>query len=104
MIGPGAGIAPFKGFVDEKAHLARSGEANPYGEMTLYFGCKGKEWDNLYREEFIQYQADGIIKSFYAAFSRDQAQKVYVQDLIGKNKDEVAKLLFESNANLYICG
>jgi NADPH-ferrihemoprotein reductase len=104
MIGPGAGIAPFKGFVDEKAHLARSGEANPYGEMTLYFGCKGREWDNLYREEFVQYHADGIVKNFYTAFSREQNQKVYVQDLIGKNKEEMAKLLFESNANLYICG
>jgi len=104
MVGPGAGIAPFKGFVDEKAYLARTGGENPYGEMTLYFGCKGREWDYLYREELTQYCAEGIIKDHHVAFSREHAQKVYVQDLIGKNKYEMTKLLFESGAVLYICG
>lgn len=104
MVGPGAGIAPFKGFVDEKAYLANSGEENTYGEMTLYFGCKGRDWDNLYADEFKQYNEEGVLNKLYIAFSREQQQKVYVQDLVGKNKEEVSKLLFEDNGVVYICG
>jgi len=104
MVGPGAGIAPFKGFIDEKAFLAETGAENPYGEMSLYFGCKGSEWDYLYKEELTQYQNKGVIKNLYTAFSREQQHKVYVQDVVMKNKEEMMKLLFESNAGFYMCG
>jgi len=104
MVGPGAGIAPFKGFIDEKAYLMKTGGENTYGEMTLYFGCKGNNWDNLYKEELAQHQADGIIKDYYIAFSREQEKKVYVQDLIQKNREQMSQLLFEQGGVLYICG
>jgi NADPH-ferrihemoprotein reductase len=104
MVGPGAGIAPFKGFVDEKAYLMETGGENTYGELTLYFGCKGNKWDNLYKEELAQHQANGILKDYYVAFSREQEKKVYVQDLIQKNGEQMSQLLFEQNGTLYICG
>jgi NADPH-ferrihemoprotein reductase len=104
MVGPGAGIAPFKGFADEKAYLIKTGGENTYGEMTLYFGCKGTNWDNLYKEEFAQHQAEGILKEYSVAFSRETEKKVYVQDLIQKNREQMNQLLFEQNGVMYICG
>ena len=104
MVGPGAGIAPFKGFVDEKAFLAETGAENPYGEMSLYFGCKGEDWDYLYKDELAQYVSKGVVNNLYVAFSRAQQQKVYVQDVIMRNKEEMMKLLFESNAVFFMCG
>jgi len=104
MVGPGAGIAPFKGFLDEKAFLAETGAENPYGETTLYFGCKGEDWDYLYKDELAQYKTKGVVNNLYCAFSRAQQQKVYVQDVIMRNKEEMMKLLFESNAVFYMCG
>jgi NADPH-ferrihemoprotein reductase len=104
MVGPGAGIAPFKGFIDEKAYLLKTGGENTYGEMTLYFGCKGNNWDNLYKEELAQHQSEGVLQNYYTAFSREQEKKVYVQDLIQKNREEMNKLLFEQGGVLYICG
>ena len=104
MVGPGAGIAPFKGFIDEKAHLNKTGEENLYGEMTLYFGCRGTNWDHLYKEELAQFHAEDLLKDYYVALSREQEHKVYVQDLIWKNKDQVTKLLFDTNGVLYMCG
>jgi len=104
MVGPGAGVAPFKGFVDEKAHLVTGGIENPYGDLTLYFGCKGHEWDYLYKEEFNAHHGAGLLKELHCAFSRDQAEKVYVQDLILKNKDKVCQALFDLNGLFYMCG
>lgn len=104
MVGPGAGIAPFKGLIDEKAHLAQLGGENTYGEMTLYFGCKGQDWDYLYKEELTKYKDDGVITNLHLAFSRATDKKVYVQDLLVQNKDQTIKLLFESNAVFYMCG
>jgi len=104
MVGPGAGVAPFKGFVDEKAHLITAGIENPYGDLTLYFGCKGHEWDYLYKQEFGAHHAAGLLKDLHCAFSRDQEHKIYVQDLILKNKDKMCEVLFELNGVFYICG
>jgi len=104
MVGPGAGVAPFKGFVDEKAHLVTAGIENPYGDLTLYFGCRGHEWDYLYKEEFNAHHAAGLLKDLHCAFSRDQENKIYVQDLILRNKDKMCEILFELNGIFYICG
>jgi len=72
--------------------------------LTLYFGCKGHEWDYLYKEEFNAHHGAGLLKELHCAFSRDQAEKVYVQDLILKNKDKVCQALFDLNGLFYMCG
>jgi len=51
-----------------------------------------------------QYKTKGVVNNLYCAFSRAQQQKVYVQDVIMRNKEEMMKLLFESNAVFYMCG
>lgn len=72
--------------------------------MVLYFGCRKRDEDYLYREELEQYLADGTLSKLYLAFSRDQAEKVYVTHLLRQNKDEVWDLIGQKNGHFYICG
>jgi len=91
MVGPGAGIAPFKAFADEKDFVKKqgiylficlkkgefsnesvAGEEDQYGPMTLYFGCKARNWDYLYKEELLRYHDEKLIENYHVAFSREQ--------------------------------
>ncbi|XP_054273617.1 NADPH--cytochrome P450 reductase [Macrosteles quadrilineatus] len=101
MIGPGTGLAPFRGFIQER-DLARQ-ESKPVGDTVLYFGCRKKSEDFLYQEELEGYEKIGLLK-LHVAFSRDQAEKVYVTHLLKENKDEVWRIIGENNGHLYICG
>ena len=71
MVGPGTGIAPFRAFIEE-ATGAR-------GKNWLFFGDRSAKTDYLYGEEWDSYQEDGILSNLDLAWSRDQAEKVYVQ-------------------------
>ncbi|XP_029847784.4 NADPH--cytochrome P450 reductase isoform X3 [Ixodes scapularis] len=102
MVGPGTGLAPFRGFIQERDFMRREGK--PIGEVVLYFGCRKRDEDYLYREELEQYLADGTLSKLYLAFSRDQAEKVYVTHLLRQNKDEVWDLIGQKNGHFYICG
>lgn len=101
MIGPGTGLAPFRGFIQERA-LAKE-EGKPVGETILYFGCRKKSEDYLYEEELEEYVKKGALK-LHLAFSRDQAQKVYVTHKLNENADEIWRVLGESNGHIYVCG
>lgn len=102
MIGPGTGLAPFRGFIQERSHARKEGKQ--VGETILYFGCRKKSEDFLYEEELINYKNDGTLTKLYLAFSRDQPQKVYVTHLLRENKAEVWNILGEKNGHLYVCG
>ncbi|NWX14895.1 NCPR reductase, partial [Aegotheles bennettii] len=102
MIGPGTGIAPFIGFIQERAWLKQQGKE--VGETVLYYGCRHEREDYLYREELARFHQEGILTQLNVAFSRDQAQKVYVQHLLKKNKENIWKLINEGNAHIYVCG
>lgn len=60
MIGPGTGLAPFRGFIQERKYLKDEGK--PVGETILYFGCRKKAQDFIYQEELEGYEKEGIIK------------------------------------------
>ena len=101
MVGPGTGLAPFRGFIQERAWQKSQGKT--VGETHLYFGCRNKDIDFIYREEMEQYVSDGVL-TLHTAFSRDQAHKIYVSDIMRKNAADVWRLVGEENAHFYICG
>uniref|UniRef100_A0A069DWU7 NADPH--cytochrome P450 reductase n=1 Tax=Panstrongylus megistus TaxID=65343 RepID=A0A069DWU7_9HEMI len=101
MIGPGTGLAPFRGFIQER-DMARE-EGKPLGDTILYFGCRKKSEDFLYEEELEEFVKKGTLK-LHVAFSRDQKEKVYVTHLLAKNADEIWNVIGENNGHIYVCG
>uniref|UniRef100_A0A673IHY9 NADPH--cytochrome P450 reductase n=1 Tax=Sinocyclocheilus rhinocerous TaxID=307959 RepID=A0A673IHY9_9TELE len=102
MVGPGTGIAPFMGFVQERGWLKEQGK--DVGDTVLYYGCRYKNEDFLYQEDLEEFEKTGVLTALNVAFSRDQAEKVYVQHLLKKNKEAVWRLVHSDNAHIYICG
>uniref|UniRef100_A0A670JTH4 NADPH--hemoprotein reductase n=1 Tax=Podarcis muralis TaxID=64176 RepID=A0A670JTH4_PODMU len=77
MIGPGTGIAPFMGFIQERGWLKQQGK--DVGETVLYYGCRHENEDYLYKEELAKLLKEGALTQLNVAFSRDQPQKVFLQ-------------------------
>lgn len=102
MIGPGTGLAPFRGFIQERNFQREQGK--PIGETILYFGCRKRSEDYLYEEEIAGYLENGTLTKAYVAFSRDQPEKVYVTHLLRQNAAEVWNIIGEKNGHIYICG
>ena len=100
MIGPGTGLAPFRGFLQERAH--RKAQGAKLGPAMLFFGCRHPEQDFLYADELKAFAADGITE-LHTAFSRADGQKTYVQHLVAAQKDRVWNLI-EQGAIVYVCG
>ena len=100
MIGPGTGLAPFRGFLLERASLRAEGAR--LGPALLFFGCRHPDHDYLYREELEAAASEGLAEVF-VAFSRGGTERVYVQDLIRRERDKVWRLI-EDGAVVYVCG
>lgn len=102
MVGPGTGVAPFRGFVQERAAQAKDGQN--VGRTILLFGCRRAKEDFLYETEWEHYKNDlGDSFSLVTAFSRDGAEKVYVQHRLKEMADEINELL-QQKAYFYVCG
>jgi len=101
MIGPGTGLAPFRGFWQERKALKDQGQA--LGEALLFFGCRNMKCDYIYQEEMAEALAQGVISDLRVAFSRDGPNKTYVQHLLKEQGSAVMRLL-NSGAHLYVCG
>lgn len=106
MIAAGTGIAPFRGFLHERARLASlHGQRSLIGRMILIFGCRDPDQDLLYKDEWRQLQPGLPALEIVYAFSRLGGQKkVYVQDRVAERQDELVSMLLEEDAALYICG
>jgi cytochrome P450/NADPH-cytochrome P450 reductase len=100
MIGPGTGLAPFRGFLQERA--ARKAKGASLGPAMLFFGCRHPDQDFLYADELNAFAADGITE-LHTAFSRGDGPKTYVQHLVAAQKDKVWNLI-EQGAITYVCG
>eukprot|EP00871_Galdieria_phlegrea_P005515 jgi/Galph1/5965/GphlegSOOS_G4590.1 len=96
MIGPGTGIAPFRAFLQERRVRSSS------GTNVLFFGCRHESRDFLYADELRKYEAEGFLELF-TAFSRDQPEKVYVQDRMVEQSSLLGSLL-KQGAHVYVCG
>jgi sulfite reductase (NADPH) flavoprotein alpha-component len=97
MVGPGTGVAPFRAFLEERRAVAAT------GRNWLFFGDQKAACDFLYREELQAMQKDGFLRRLDTAFSRDQAQKVYVQDRMLENAAAIWSWLQEGGY-FYVCG
>lgn len=97
MIGPGTGVAPFRAFVEERA------ERGAQGRNWLFFGNPHFESDFLYQTEWLQHLKKGTLDRLDVAFSRDQAQKIYVQHRLLERSRQLYERL-ENGAYVYVCG
>jgi sulfite reductase (NADPH) flavoprotein alpha-component len=97
MVGPGTGVAPFRAFIEHRAALGSQ------GKNWLFFGDQRYTYDFLYQLEWQDHLQNGTLSRLDVAFSRDQPEKVYVQDrMIEQGKDLYEWL--EEGAHFYVCG
>ena len=97
MIGPGTGIAPFRAFLEECAATGRPGKS------WLFFGNQHFEYDFLYKRELTQFLETGTLTKLDLAFSRDAAEKVYVQHRMIEQGAELWRWI-QDGAHVYVCG
>src|SRR5690606_8485328 len=97
MVGPGTGVAPFRGFLQERRARGDT------GKNWLFFGEQHQTSDFYYRDELESYARDGHLTKLSLAFSRDQGQKIYVQDRMREAGAEIWQWL-EEGAYFYVCG
>jgi sulfite reductase (NADPH) flavoprotein alpha-component len=97
MVGPGTGIAPFRAFLQEREVIGAAGPS------WLFFGDRNRATDFLYEEEILRWQKSGVLHRLDVAFSRDQAEKIYVQHRMLENAAEIWRWLQEGGF-FYVCG
>ena len=97
MVGPGTGIAPFMAFLQERKATGAT------GKNWLFFGDQKSSTDFLYREELESWVSEGVLHKLSTAFSRDQAEKVYVQHRMLEEAEELYEWL-QQGGYFYICG
>jgi cytochrome P450/NADPH-cytochrome P450 reductase len=101
MIGCGTGLAPFRGFLQERA--AQKERGVPVAGSLLFFGCRHPQQDFLYEQELRAFEEDGLVR-LCTAFSRIPAErKTYVQQVIEQERDDVWRLL-QQEAVIFVCG
>jgi len=92
---------------DEKNSVAHFRSRQNFGEVDIFFGCRHADHDWLYKKELQSLHHAGIIANLYTAFSRDNAKKEYVQDIMMNNTDcrkRLVDLVLVKSACIYICG
>jgi sulfite reductase (NADPH) flavoprotein alpha-component len=102
MAGLGTGLAPFRAFVQERAYQKQQG--HEIGEVLLYMGSRHQREEYLFGEEWEAYQDAGIITLLGCAFSRDQPQKIYIQDRMRETLTDIRRSYLEKEGCFYLCG
>jgi sulfite reductase (NADPH) flavoprotein alpha-component len=98
MVGPGTGVAPFRAYLQERQATGAK------GKNWLFFGSQHESCDFAYGDEFNAYLKQGILTRLDCAWSRDQAQKIYVQHKMMENATGIWKLIDHEGAHFFVCG
>jgi sulfite reductase (NADPH) flavoprotein alpha-component len=98
MVGPGTGIAPFRAYLQERKATGAK------GKNWLFFGSQHQRCDFAYGEEFEAFKEEGFLTRLDCAWSRDQAEKIYVQHRMKENAAEIWKWLDAEGAHFFVCG
>ncbi|XP_071481377.1 NADPH--cytochrome P450 reductase-like [Diadema antillarum] len=101
MVGPGTGLAPFRGFIQERDFF-RKDETKKVGDTILFFGCRSDD-DYIYEEELADYKNNGTLSELHVAFSRKTEKKVYVQHIMKGCQKKLWEML-EKGSHIYVCG
>ncbi|XP_068149685.1 NADPH-dependent diflavin oxidoreductase 1 [Drosophila tropicalis] len=102
LVATGTGIAPFRCLLQQRVH-AKIDEGCEIGPLVVFFGCRNKSSDFHFEVDFNKWLKCGLIEGHFA-FSRDGADKVYVQHLIKKQKEHITDLIKNQNASVYVVG
>jgi len=101
MVGPGTGLAPFRGFIQERKHLIKEGQKS---DALLFFGCRSRKIDFIYQEELLQAKEEGALSELAVAYSREGPEKVYVQHKMKEHMDLIWSIVNDKNGYFYVCG
>ncbi|XP_030848141.1 NADPH--cytochrome P450 reductase [Strongylocentrotus purpuratus] len=102
MVGPGTGLAPFRGFIQER-DFYRKDETKKVGDSILFFGCRKSTEDYIYKDELDEYLKNGTLTNVHVAFSRETEEKLYVQHLMKRCQKQIWGML-EKGSHIYVCG
>ena len=102
MAGLGTGLAPFRAFVQHRAWEKQQGKE--IGSVLLYMGSRHQREEYCYGEEWEAYQDAGVITLLGRAFSRDQPQKIYIQDRMRQTMSEIIQAYLKEDGAFYLCG
>jgi len=104
MAGTGTGMAPFRAFVQHRAFMKSQGVA--VGPMVLYFGARYQAKEFFYGEELLGYHENGqgVLTHLRTAWSRDQEQKIYVQNRVAEDAGLITSYLLDQGGSFYLCG
>lgn len=102
MSGLGTGLAPFKAFIEEK--IWQQAQGHQIGEIYLFMGSRHKKEEYLYGELWEAYMDAGVLTHIGAAFSRDQPEKIYIQDKIRSTIEELTDAIVTKHGSFYLCG
>ncbi|XP_070784159.1 methionine synthase reductase [Enoplosus armatus] len=117
MVGPGTGVAPFIGFLQQREKERQENPGATFGETWLFFGCRHRDQDYLFREELEGFVSSGTLSHLKVCFSRDDleeeeqqeanvsaARPRYVQHNLLRNSKHITDILLKQNGYLYVCG